>query len=103
MSNVIAQAGAIATMVAQQMEANVDRELDRLDNLNDNDLESIRQRRMKDMARRAEKSKEWIAKGHGEYVEVQSEQEFFKAMKAGGAARGPVCTPSTPSHTPAAV
>ncbi len=82
MSNaVIAQAGAIATMIAQQMEANIDRELDHLDNLNDTDLEQIRQKRMKEMARRAEKSKEWAARGHGEYLEIQTEQDFFKAMK----------------------
>ncbi|GFH16384.1 thioredoxin domain-containing protein [Haematococcus lacustris] len=36
---------------------------------------------MADMRKRQEKSKEWAAKGHGEYQEVQSEQEFFKAMK----------------------
>ncbi|KAJ9523495.1 hypothetical protein QJQ45_007206 [Haematococcus lacustris] len=69
------------TMMASHMEANIDRELTRLDNLNEDDLDKIRQQRMADMRKRQEKSKEWAAKGHGEYQEVQSEQEFFKAMK----------------------
>ncbi|KAL6758977.1 thioredoxin-like protein [Haematococcus lacustris] len=69
------------TMMASHMEANIDRELTRLDNLNEDDLDKIRQQRMADMRKRQEKSKEWAAKGHGEYQEVQSEQDFFKAMK----------------------
>lgn len=53
-----------------------------LDNLGDEDLERIRQERVQEMRRRQVKSKEWLAKGHGEYTEVATEQEFFKSMKA---------------------
>mmetsp|Transcript_31194 Transcript_31194/g.79528 ORF Transcript_31194/g.79528 Transcript_31194/m.79528 type:complete len:212 (-) Transcript_31194:958-1593(-) len=67
--------------IAAQMEENIDKEINRLDNLNEDDLESIRAKRMAEMRKRQEKSKEWIARGHGEYQEVMTEQEFFKVMK----------------------
>jgi hypothetical protein len=70
------------TMMAQQIEANVDKELTRLDNLGDNDLEQIRQQRMSELRKRQEKSKEWMERGHGEYTEIQTEQDFFKTIKA---------------------
>lgn len=67
--------------LAQQLEAQVDAELNKLENLNDDDIETIRQKRMKDLKKRQEKMKEWVERGHGEYTEVQTEQEFFKEMK----------------------
>jgi hypothetical protein len=67
--------------VAQQLEAQLDTELAKLDNLEDDDLESIRQQRIKDLKQQQEKTREWIAKGHGEYTLLLDEKEFFKAMK----------------------
>jgi hypothetical protein len=67
--------------MARQLEAQVDAEIDRLGNLNDSDIDAIRQKRMKDMKKRQKNMKEWLARGHGEYTEVFTEQEFFKAMK----------------------
>ncbi len=67
--------------VARHLEQQVDQELNKLDNLNDDDIEGIRQKRMADMKKRQEKMKDWVAKGHGEYREIFSEQEFFKEMK----------------------
>jgi hypothetical protein len=74
------------TSIASRMEANLDAELNRLDNLNDEDLDTIRQQRLKDMRRRQEKTKEWLARGHGEYLDIDSEQDFFKTMKVRGPA-----------------
>ncbi len=67
--------------IAQHMERNLDNELNKLDNLGDEDLDRIRQERMQDMRHRQAKTKEWLAKGHGEYTEIATEQEFFKTMK----------------------
>lgn len=67
--------------VAQQLEAQLDTELAKLDNLEDDDLEKIRQQRIKDLKQQQEKTREWIAKGHGEYTLLLDEKEFFKAMK----------------------
>ncbi len=102
---VIAQA---VTAIAQQMEANLDKELNKLDNLDDTELDKIRQQRVQDMRKRQEKSKEWLAKGHGEYDEVATEQDFFKVMKVrGGAPRvaAPTGRPraAAPEHCSASV
>jgi len=67
--------------VASQLEHQLDAQLDRLDNMGEQDLEQIRKARVQDMKRKQEKTKEWLAKGHGEYNEVLSEKEFFDAMK----------------------
>ncbi|KAG2444876.1 hypothetical protein HXX76_001614 [Chlamydomonas incerta] len=67
--------------LARQMEQQVDRELNKLDNLGDDDIEAIRLKRVAEMKKRQEKMKEWVARGHGEYNEIHSEQDFFKEMK----------------------
>lgn len=67
--------------LARQMEQQVDRELNKLDNLGEDDIEAIRLKRVAEMKKRQEKMKEWVARGHGEYNEIHSEQDFFKEMK----------------------
>lgn len=69
------------TMIAQQLERQVDEEINRLDNLGESDIASIRQKRMVELRKKQEKTKEWLAKGHGEYNEVATEKDFFEAMK----------------------
>lgn len=59
-------------MVAGMMEAKVDAELDRLDNLGEADIETIRKQRMVALRKKQEKSKEWLAKGHGERARPRS-------------------------------
>jgi hypothetical protein len=55
--------------------------LTQLDNMGDGDLEALRAQRMNEMKKRQDKTKEWLARGHGEYTEIPTEQDFFKAMK----------------------
>mmetsp|Transcript_2404 Transcript_2404/g.4034 ORF Transcript_2404/g.4034 Transcript_2404/m.4034 type:complete len:211 (+) Transcript_2404:130-762(+) len=76
-----AQVVQAVAAIASHMERNLDAELQKLDNLGDEDLDQIRADRMQAIRTRQHKSKEWLAKGHGEYTEVFTEQEFFKAMK----------------------
>ena len=57
-------------MVAGQMEAQLDSEIERLDNLGEADIDAIRRQRMIEMRKKQEKSKEWLAKGHGETILV---------------------------------
>lgn len=73
---------AVAT-IAQELENKIDKEINKLDNLNDDDLDSIRANRMAEMRKRQDKMKEWLARGHGEYQELLSEKEFFSTMKVG--------------------
>ncbi|KAF5396594.1 Thioredoxin domain-containing protein 9 like [Paragonimus heterotremus] len=66
---------------AQALEDTMDEQLNRLDNLNEDDLEQIRQRRLKQMKEESLKRSEWLAAGHGVYSELSSERDFFDACK----------------------
>lgn len=68
-------------MVGAQMEQQVDAEMHRLENLGETDLDAIRKERILAMKRRQQKSKEWMARGHGEYRELPTEKEFFEETK----------------------
>lgn len=65
---------------AQTMENELDTQLHKLENLGEDDLESIRRKRLEEMKRNESRKEEWIARGHGEFQEVQ-ERDFFKEMK----------------------
>jgi len=66
---------------AQQLEKQLDSEIGRLDNLGADDLEAIRERRLKEMKQRQEKIVQWKQNGHGEYSELVDEKEFFEVSK----------------------
>lgn len=65
----------------QKVEADLDNELHKLENLDEEGLERVRERRMQQLKKQAAKRKQWVARGHGEYDELPSEKEFFAAMK----------------------
>jgi hypothetical protein len=67
--------------VAQQLEQQVDQEMHKLDNLQDDDIAGLRQKRLHQLKRQQDKQREWVEKGHGEYKELNSEKEFFREMK----------------------
>ncbi|XP_018495908.1 thioredoxin domain-containing protein 9 [Galendromus occidentalis] len=66
---------------ARIAEDEIDREIERLEKLDEDDLEGIRQRRMAAMKKAEEKKREWLQLGHGEYSELSNETEFFDACK----------------------
>jgi hypothetical protein len=68
--------------VAQAMEDKIDEEIAALERLDDDDLEALRERRLQQMKKMAEKRSRWISLGHGEYTEIPSEKDFFSVVKA---------------------
>ena len=64
----------------KQVEAQLDEEINRLDSLNDTDLEAIRQKRLSEMKRAAENAHKWKLQGHGQ-LRVIAEREFFDRAK----------------------
>ena len=72
---------------AQQMEDHIDGELHRLENLDEDDLERLRERRIKQLKQQAMQRQQWLARGHGEYQDVPSEKEVL-CSDEGGAAHG---------------
>ncbi|CAM6089279.1 unnamed protein product [Calypogeia fissa] len=67
--------------VAKAVEEQLDDQIARLDNLNDDDLEKLREKRLRQYKLQAEKKKQWAALGHGEYQEITVEKEFFTLVK----------------------
>lgn len=67
--------------VAKRLEDQLDSQLHKLDNLKDDDLERIRQKRIDEMRRQQDQAREWAARGHGVYTELLDEKSFFKEVK----------------------
>ena len=65
----------------KNVEDQLDTTLQALDNLDPDDLEAMRQRRLDQMKRAAAQRQEWSRKGHGEYKEIFGETGFFAEMK----------------------
>ena len=68
--------------VVQAVEDKIDDEIAALDRLDADDLEALRERRLQQMKKMAEKRSRWISLGHGEYTEIPSEKDFFSVVKA---------------------
>ncbi|KAL3878778.1 hypothetical protein ACJMK2_031108 [Sinanodonta woodiana] len=63
------------------MEDQIDAEIQRLDNLDDDDLEKLRQKRLESMKQAQKQKQEWLVAGHGKYFEVADEKQFFEECK----------------------
>ncbi|KAE9589361.1 hypothetical protein Lal_00000125 [Lupinus albus] len=68
--------------VAQAVEDKIDDEIAALERLDADDIEALRERRLQQMKKTAEKRSRWISLGHGEYTEIHSEKDFFSIVKA---------------------
>lgn len=66
---------------AKGVEDQLDSRLHALDNLDEDDLENLRRRRVEQMKQHARKKQEWLSRGHGEYREIDGEKTFFAEMK----------------------
>merc|ERR1712216_211379 len=67
--------------MAKSMEDALDDELHRMNNMDQDDLENIRRKRLEAMKGDQDKRKKWLAMGHGELRDLQDEKEFFSEMK----------------------
>lgn len=59
----------------------VDAEIERLDKLTSDDLDSLREKRLAEMKKMQEQKQEWLSQGHGQYEEIAEEKEFFNVCK----------------------
>ena len=66
---------------AKIVEEQLDAEIDRLEKLDEDDLEVLRQKRMAGMKKQQAKKQEWLSNGHGNYEEIPEEKEFFNVTK----------------------
>ncbi|EEF43570.1 thioredoxin domain-containing protein 9 homolog [Ricinus communis] len=68
--------------VAKAVEEKLDDEIAALERLDEDDLEALRERRLQQMKKMAEKRNRWISLGHGDYSEILAEKDFFSIVKA---------------------
>ncbi len=66
---------------AKTVEAQLDAEIERLDKMDEDDLETLRQKRIQQMKKAQDQKKEWMQLGHGKYEEIPEEKEFFDVSK----------------------
>jgi len=68
-------------VATKRVEEQLDSELDRLNNLEIDDLSVLRQKRLQEMKKRAQQQMEWKTNGHGEYSGLYDQKAFFDACK----------------------
>ncbi|TMW69847.1 hypothetical protein Poli38472_002003 [Pythium oligandrum] len=65
----------------EEQEAQLDEQIKRLEEADDDELERIRERRLQQMRQQAMKAQEMRAQGHGEYSTITDTKEFFETIK----------------------
>ncbi|XP_063239685.1 thioredoxin domain-containing protein 9 [Bacillus rossius redtenbacheri] len=66
---------------AEVVEEQLDDELRKLDRLDEDGMEELRERRLRALKKQAEQRQLWLSAGHGEYSELPEEKEFFEVTK----------------------
>lgn len=66
---------------AKLVEESVDAQLSKLNELDEDDLERLKERRLEALKKAQKQKQEWLSKGHGEYREIPSEKDFFNEVK----------------------
>ena len=66
---------------AKHVEEQLDDQLHALENLDSDDIDQLRQKRLLQLKVHNRKKQEWQDKGHGQYNEILGEKEFFKEIK----------------------
>lgn len=66
---------------AVNIESQLDNELNALDSMTSDELQSLRNQRLNEMKNEAKKKQEYLNSGHGEYSELSGEKEFFEISK----------------------
>lgn len=67
--------------VADAMEEKIDREMKELDEMEDEDIERIREKRIAEMKKLQDVRQEWLRNGHGKLNEIASDKDFFEEAK----------------------
>ncbi|XP_072252814.1 thioredoxin domain-containing protein 9 [Leuresthes tenuis] len=66
---------------AKVVEDQVDAHLSKLNELDDDDLERLKEKRLEALKKAQKQKQEYLSKGHGEYREISSEKDFFGEVK----------------------
>ncbi|XP_037646467.1 thioredoxin domain-containing protein 9 [Sebastes umbrosus] len=75
---IITKALEYSAMLAEEK---VDAQLSKLNEMDEDDLERLKERRLEALKKAQKQKQEWLCKGHGEYKEIPSEKDFFGEVK----------------------
>lgn len=67
--------------VAEMEERRIDEQLKKIEKLDDDDFEVLRQKRHLMLQKKARQEQDWAQLGHGRYLELTDTKEFFNAAK----------------------
>ena len=79
-------AGKLVMGQLSQEEAKIDGMLDKLENMDTDDMEKLREARKRRLVKEAQRRQQLRTQGHGEYREISGEKQFFKEIKDAPAA-----------------
>uniref|UniRef100_A0A8D2JTR5 Thioredoxin domain containing 9 n=1 Tax=Theropithecus gelada TaxID=9565 RepID=A0A8D2JTR5_THEGE len=63
------------------VEEHLDSEIQKLDQMDEDELECLKEKRLEALRKAQQQKQEWLSKGHGEYREIPSERDFFQEVK----------------------
>ncbi|KAK5860840.1 hypothetical protein PBY51_022294 [Eleginops maclovinus] len=63
------------------VEEKLDAQMSKLNDIDEDDLERLKERRLEALKKAQKQKQEWLSKGHGEYREISSEKDFFGEVK----------------------
>uniref|UniRef100_A0A8C9UR25 Thioredoxin domain containing 9 n=2 Tax=Marmotini TaxID=337730 RepID=A0A8C9UR25_SPEDA len=66
---------------AKLVEEHLDSEIQKLDQMDEDELEHLKEKRLEALRKAQQQKQEWLSKGHGEYREIPSERDFFQEVK----------------------
>uniref|UniRef100_J3SE13 Thioredoxin domain-containing protein 9 n=1 Tax=Crotalus adamanteus TaxID=8729 RepID=J3SE13_CROAD len=66
---------------AKIVEEQLDAEMQKMDQMDEDELELLKQKRLEALKKDQQQKQEWLSKGHGEYREIPSERDFFQEVK----------------------
>ncbi|XP_068602900.1 thioredoxin domain-containing protein 9 [Brachionichthys hirsutus] len=81
MADQIDNLAEVLELSSKIIEENIDAQLNKLQELDEDDIERLREKRLEALKKAQKQKQEWLSKGHGEYREVPSEKDFFAEVK----------------------
>ncbi|KAF3843413.1 Thioredoxin domain-containing protein 9 [Dissostichus eleginoides] len=71
----------VLEQTAKVVEEKLDAQMSKLNEIDEDDLERLKERRLEALKKAQKQKQEWLNKGHGEYREISSEKDFFGEVK----------------------
>eukprot|EP01084_Bolivina_argentea_P294557 506856_1 len=79
MKNAIQKA---VTRVLSEQEEKLDKKIEKLSNLNEDEMEELRAKRLDDLKKKQQQRSKWLANNHGVIHEIMGQKQFFENVKS---------------------